>query len=740
MKKNIFILAAAAAFAVSSCSNEEMPVPAGGDGAVTFTATLPTELNSRAFGEAAFAKQLHYAVYEAGKDAVLFTSGADGSPVATAVGNNSFTISFNLVKGNSYDFIFWADAASGSPYTFSAADKSVAVAYDEPVAANDDSRDAFFQAIAGYTVSGPAQEGVQLRRPFAQLNFGTNDLAVVEKNGVGVGTVTVALAGVPDKLNLLSGIATGENKVSFSGAMPEDETFPVAGCDYLSMNYVLTGAELEGTDVQAAKRQLIDASMTVAFTNGKTNTVNVPNLPVQRNYRTNVYGALLTSPVDVTVDVEPGFGGGDIDKPVAGPWDGTTVEAPAVDDEARTVAIASPAEFVGFMQMVNGTGGSAARDFAGYTVTLAGDVDFGGNEVPMIAAGATRSGSGANGAAFAGVIDGNGATISNFKIANAGGGNTATGFIANLKGADAALRNVKFANVDISATTSEQTAIVGLLSGGATVENVSVLSGSVKGTEATAGIVGRILGQGTVQNCSNAAAVTASAHNSGGIVGAAYYNNNGMKILNCENKGAVSGNTVVGGIVGLNCGEIKGCSNSGAVTGTRGSVGGIVGEQQNSGAVTDCHNTAEVKVTVADSGIYGTGGVVGWIRYSGAAKDYPNKNVITVSGCSNSAEVTGNIGVAGIVGMIYTYGTVDRCTNTAPKLVSLTEGFVSGIANQQNNAENAVEALGDPKIVISNNVSTTTLDNMITGSLKAQYVYLNSPDIVVEENNTDVLP
>ena len=160
------------------------------------------------------------------------------------------------------------------------------------------------------------------------------------------------------------------------------------------------------------------------------------------------------------------------------------------------------------------------------------------------------------------------------------------------------------------------------------------------------------------------------------------------------------------------------------------------GQQQNTGNVADCHNSAAV--INKGNGQYGTGGIVGWIRYSGGDAYY-NKSLITVSGCSNSADVKGGTGVAGIVGMIYTYATVDRCTNTASILESNSNGFVSGIANHQSDKGNIVSALGDPKVIISNNISTTTLNNMITGNLKAQFIYVNDSAAVTEENNSDTL-
>ncbi len=739
MKKIKLAMAAMGAFALwTSCSNEEFPAPApGGDGSVTFTATLPANINSRAYGDGEVAKTLHYAVYESGSDAVVFASDAADSPSAIVVSNTQFTLTLQLVKGKSYDFIFWADATEGSPYTFTSGTKSVSVSYED-LSGNNENRDAFFQTVKGLEISGPIQQPVELRRPFAQFNILTSDLAAVTATGTAVAKVDVTVKGVRNSLNLYSGIADGAEEVTFTSDALPGQSYSIDGksYDFLAMNYLLTGTEPEGTDVQAAKRELMDASAEITFDGGKSTTVEVANMPVQRNYRTNIYGALLTSPLDLTIDVKPEFFETEINVPVAEPWDGVTVKKPLVNEEAKKVVLAEPAEFIGLAEMVNGTNGETANTFAGYTIELYNDLDFNGHEVPMIAAGASRMASVASGKAFSGVIDGKGKTISNFIIRNSGSESSATGFIASIKGADAAVKNLTFENVRIETSTSEQTALIGLLSNGATVANVHVKSGAIKGTQAVAGIVGRILSKGTVENCSNAASVTGSQYNIGGIVGSAYYKNNGMKIKSCTNFGEVSGTTAVGGVVGFNCADIEGCENTGTVTGMGTSIGGIVGEQQNTGNVADCHNSAAV--INKGNGQYGTGGIVGWIRYSGGDAYY-NKSLITVSGCSNSADVKGGTGVAGIVGMIYTYATVDRCTNTASILESNSNGFVSGIANHQSDKGNIVSALGDPKVIISNNISTTTLNNMITGNLKAQFIYVNDSAAVTEENNSDTL-
>ena len=752
MKKHLFVPAAAAMFVLVGCSNDEIPAPAGDDGTVTFAVELPASMQGRGYADGSQAKKLDYGVYDATTGELVFASTDEGAVQATG-GPIEYQLKLNLVKGKTYDFIFWAATEGKSHYTFNAAEKSVTVNYtpdgdNYTAEGNDDSRDAFFQAVKGVEVKGAMTQPVELRRPFSQLNFGTDDIAAAAAAKTVIKSTSLMVEGAYKTLNLYTGIASDPvtlimtAEADATGHIITSEDFPADGSyDYLTMDYLLTGSELEGTDpenvdVQSSKRELFNAELPFTFVDNQTATVEVPNMPVQRNYRTNVFGSLLTASHNFIIEVKPGFN----DEPghnfpVLVAWDGTTVTMPTVDDNNKTVAVNAPSDFIGLAQMVNGTESQPAKTFEGYTVTLAGDLDFGGHEIPMIAQGAERSDGNAVGAYFGGVLDGRGATISNFTIASTAAGSTASGFIASLKGENAALRNITFKDVHISSTAAKQTGLVGLLSEGAKVENVHVTSGTVKGVQGTGGIVGRILSKGTVENCSNAADVETTSYNVGGIVGAAYYGNNGMEIKNCTNSGNITAGTVAaGGIVGFNCGDISGCRNSGAVTGAGTSVGGVIGEQQNTGIIYDCHNTGAVTCT---TGAYGAGGVVGWIRYSGAANVY-TKSVITVDGCTNSAVVSGGTGVAGIAGMIYGYGEVRNCVNTAPALASNCSGFVSGIANQQSDTGSKLPDLPF-SVKIIGNISTTPLEQMSTGSMKALFIYINDPSAVTEENNSTTL-
>ena len=297
-------MVAMGAVTLASCSGDEMEGPVvNNDGTVVITAQLPTDLQSRAYGDGSVAKTLRYAVYEG--DDVIFASDVTGSPAPVTIDEKNFTLSLNLVKGKTYDLVFWADATEGSPYTFSSASKSVSVTYDN--VGNNENRDAFFQAVKGLTVNGPVQQTIQLRRPFAQVNIGTSDLAEARKAGIEVATTTMTVSGVYDTLNLFTGTASGSAEITYTAAVPENETFPVNGYEYLAMNYILSGSEVTGTDVQAASRELIDITYKVTCADNHEIDYSFTNVPIQRNYRTNIYGALLTNPADFDIVVLPGF-------------------------------------------------------------------------------------------------------------------------------------------------------------------------------------------------------------------------------------------------------------------------------------------------------------------------------------------------------------------------------------------------------------------------------------------------
>ena len=204
------------------------------------------------------------------------------------------SVTLKLTSGKSYDVIFWADATTDSPYTFNPASQEVSVDYSK-VNNNSDNCDAFFKKET-ITVSGNQSVDVKLTRPFAQVNIGTDDFDAAKASGLEV-TQTEVVAKAFATLNLATGEVADEDERTFTmKAIPtaSDGEFPVAGgYKYLSMDYLLVGAD--------------KATVDVAFNYGGPQSRTFTNVPVQRNYRTNIYGSLLTNTTDFNVVIEPAF-------------------------------------------------------------------------------------------------------------------------------------------------------------------------------------------------------------------------------------------------------------------------------------------------------------------------------------------------------------------------------------------------------------------------------------------------
>lgn len=287
---------AAAALLVTSCNDEmDNGLKTGDEGTVTFTAQLPSEMGTRAFADGLTAKHLQYAVYEAGQSTPLPVFGDETTVVGEAeMVNLKKSVTLKLTSGKSYDVIFWADATTDSPYTFNPASQEVSVDYSK-VNNNSDNCDAFVKKET-ITVSGNQSVDVKLTRPFAQVNIGTDDFDAAKASGLEV-TQTEVVAKAFATLNLATGEVADEADRTFTmKAIPtaSDGEFPVAGgYKYLSMDYLLVGAD--------------KATVDVAFNYGGPQNRTFTNVPVQRNYRTNIYGSLLTNTTDFNVVIEPAF-------------------------------------------------------------------------------------------------------------------------------------------------------------------------------------------------------------------------------------------------------------------------------------------------------------------------------------------------------------------------------------------------------------------------------------------------
>lgn len=304
MKTFKYLAAAALTMLAVSCNKEQVTeVPDGQMVDVTFTAALPGEMATKALGDGQTAKTLYVSVYENDTEK---THLGDLDKTATFTDLKT-QVTFSLVKGKTYNFVFWAQAEGATCYDIDDL-KNIKISYEGAVA-NDENRDAFYATRKELKVNGALTETIKLYRPFAQVNFGTADLFDAAAAGfipAQSAFTATDVANVFDTFNAegkVEGLAT--DKVTFAKAeIPGGgETLVTKdGTKYLwmTMNYILPVGKQGEKHISNVTAEFIPE-------NGDPITASAPQAPVQNNYRTNILGNLLTSQVIFNVEIVPIF-------------------------------------------------------------------------------------------------------------------------------------------------------------------------------------------------------------------------------------------------------------------------------------------------------------------------------------------------------------------------------------------------------------------------------------------------
>lgn len=297
MKPIKYLAVAALTLLAVSCNKEQVTeVPDGQMVDVTFTAALPGEMATKAIGDGQTAKTLYVSVYE--NDDAKTKLDLDKTATFTDLKTQ---VTFSLVKGKTYNFVFWAQAAEGAPYDVTDL-KNIKISY-EGSEANDEKRDAFYATRKELKVNGALTETIKLYRPFAQVNFATADYEEALKAGFKPAVSSFTASEAASTFDTFA--AKGENPVSVAlteAEVPADVLKTLDGKTYtrLSMNYLIpVGAQGESHN--------IDVAATFKANNGELVSVSAPNAPVQNNYRTNILGNLLTSQIIFNVEIVPIF-------------------------------------------------------------------------------------------------------------------------------------------------------------------------------------------------------------------------------------------------------------------------------------------------------------------------------------------------------------------------------------------------------------------------------------------------
>lgn len=608
MKRTVsyFLASALLAGLTASCSEESPQAPDSGRG-VTFSVSVPSGMASRAFSDGHTATRLSYYVYD---------EDASSANIAALNGTATFdadlkaTVTLSLVSGKSYSVVFWADAPSESPYTYDAGSKDITVTYGG--AAQDENRDAFYAYRSSFRVTGPMNETITLRRPLSQINIGTaqTDYAAAEAGGLKAEATAVTVKGVYSKLNLASGEVADETDAVFTvAAIPADpEAFPYHPDEYkyLAMNYVLVGADKSTVDVEFAVPGTKYAGATFSA------------VPVQRNYRTNIFGNLLTDPAEFDVIINPDYETPGYDFDVKG--------VTKVDENTYEIYSAAGIEWLA--AQVNG----GTDEFAGKTVRLTDDIDMAGvahMPIGLIPA----SGNPDNAPTFKGTFDGQNHTISNLTVTDHTPGFATAGLFGTVR--EAVIKNITLNAVNIS-STHYAGAVVAHMYGynySSVIENCHVNGGSISSAPEQI--------DGAWDNGDKV----------GGIVGYTQKWADGSGITNCSVDGVtISGYRDLGGLIG--CVHLSGCvfdlsgntvsnthiiqSNENAykddVSDTVGEIVGNLRQYDVPGSI-DQTGTTAVNVTIT------LGLVADGVAYDEAAKTYSVSNANGLEWISQQSNV-----------------------------------------------------------------------------------------------------
>lgn len=502
MKKNLIYSAIAALLTLGSCATDDLPKFPAGDGNVNFTVTLDNATATRAIlGDGTSATTLKYAVYS--------KTDYNSKPEYKYLmdGNTTFpngglttTVSLDLPAGQDYRVVFFASNPASGAYIFNPKDKELKVNYGQsnPISTFGKDLDCFYGTTDVTVADQVANQSVTLNRPVAQINIGTSDLnnaLIASIYGNASYDVNGNVTGYEDpKANLRTKLtATAHNTLDLiEGTVKEglDEyfttftttavkpipdsfgAFPVEGQEYLYCIYLLAPSE----------STLIDLTADFCRTTTVKRTREFTNIPIQRNYRTNIYGKLLSKTVDFEVTKDPIMG--DIDVEI---WDGTPGTLPTAVDGVISINTAS--QLAALAAAVN-----AGNSMAGTTIKLTRDINLSNKNWTPI---------GTTGKPFNGNFDGQGHTISNLYISLAGKTSAPSGLFGYVWQGGTTFKNLTLDGVNINTRNGNgKASTTGALIGSAnlgTVENVTVKNVNIKAYRQAGGICG--MSYGNFKNC-----------------------------------------------------------------------------------------------------------------------------------------------------------------------------------------------------------------------------------------------
>lgn len=277
-------------------------------------------------------------------------------------------ITITLVKGQEYTFAFWAQDAACT--AFNTEDlRAVTVDYTSLANSNnnDELRDAFCKSET-FTVTSAANQSryIVLKRPFAQVNVGIpkDEYDALARSGVRIKKSRIHFENVATEFDVVANSTHGDDptkrkaidysfdyipayynyNVTTDGDIPTDEDLYAGrkgnrpktqdlkidlnhdgkiapygekneegGRDetyhYLVMAYILPADRNDGTSTYSTTLDHVEFALQPEDEGQAELTMSLDNVPVQRNWRTNIFGNMFTSNVNLVIDLDPFYAG-----------------------------------------------------------------------------------------------------------------------------------------------------------------------------------------------------------------------------------------------------------------------------------------------------------------------------------------------------------------------------------------------------------------------------------------------
>lgn len=307
MKRILSIAAVfALVFAAVSCQKDTV----SSNEAVSFNVVVPAQPATRAMmSDGTTADELVYEVYV--ENELMYEGTVGALPTLTADGYTHFAVEMQLVKGQKYDILFWAQK-QGTGFYNTADLRNVSTDYAGALA-NDENRDAFYGTLVQYDVA-QGNKTVPLSRPFAQINC-----AITAADFIAAAPFITK--GLTSKY-VVSEAATAFNVFTgdvIAGNVAADVIFDYSLAPVSEDKYTNDFISINGTDYTWVAMAYLFApatgksvNLTAEFVHDKNDAataiaVPVASVPVKRNYKTNIFGQMLSQVNNISVVVVPGF-------------------------------------------------------------------------------------------------------------------------------------------------------------------------------------------------------------------------------------------------------------------------------------------------------------------------------------------------------------------------------------------------------------------------------------------------